>query len=179
MVRKLLVLILSFTLLSSFEVIYQNDEPNICPKISQNDELEVSLTALNDSSIMVSVKNISNKTIRLYSHVISEYNHYDYFEIEALTPDYDKFYLNFYDDREKSASIIVELKPNESFSHTIDLLAWSKHSVNVLSLKNAGYNYLPKGIKIRVKYRNSPCDNCNNYYKSIWTGFIYSDWVNF
>ncbi|MEI6346822.1 MAG: hypothetical protein WCP69_02635 [Bacteroidota bacterium] len=128
--RKFLVLILSFILLTSFEVIYHNDKPNICPNISQNDELNASLTVLNDSCILVTVKNISNKTIRLFSHVISEYKQYDYFEVEAITPDYDKFYLNFYDDREKSASIIVELKPNESFSHTIDLLAWS----NIVSM---------------------------------------------
>lgn len=85
----------------------------------------------------------------------------------------------FYTDREKSAPVIVELKSGENFSHTIDLFQWSEQSINKETLKKAGFNHLPNRIKIRAKYRNSPCENCNNYYKSIWTGYIYSDWVDF
>ncbi|MBI4646474.1 MAG: hypothetical protein HY738_07740 [Bacteroidia bacterium] len=66
----------------------------------------------------------------------------------------------FYNKREKSAPVIVELKPGESFSHTIDFIQWTERSINMETLKGAGLNHLPHGIKIRAKYLNSPCGNC-------------------
>lgn len=141
--------------------------------------LSVNLIVLNDSMISIAVQNNSDNLIRAYSHVETYERHYDFFEIEVLTPDMDEIILSFYDDRDKSASIVVELKPGESFSHDINLLRWAERSVNIDELKRAGLYQLPHGIKIRAKYRNTPCDNCNEYYKSIWSGFIYSDWVDF
>lgn len=147
--------------------------------LSKINDLGLNLKVLNDSQITVTVNNASNKTIRAYSYVEAYERHYDYFEIEVLTPDNDRMVFVFYDDREKSASIVFELKPGESFSHTIDLLKWASRSVNSETLKSAGLNHLPHGVKIRAKYLNRPCDNCNAYYKSIWTGYIYSEWVSF
>lgn len=141
--------------------------------------LIISLKVLNDSQIFISVKNNSFTLIKAYSHVETYEMHYDFFEIEVLTPDHDEMVFSFYDDRNRSASIIVELNPGESFSHTIDLIQWSERNINKETLNSAGFNHLPHGVKIRAKYRNSPCDNCNEYYKSIWTGSIYSDWVDF
>jgi hypothetical protein len=142
-------------------------------------DLTVTLKVLNDSQIIISVNNTGIKNIRAYSHVETYERQFDYFEIEALTPDGDKMYFSLYENRDKSAPVIVELKPGESFSHTINLSEWSERSINIETLKRAGLNHLTHGIKIRSKYLNSPCDNCNEYYKSIWTGFIYSDWVDF
>ncbi len=147
--------------------------------LTYKNNLSVSLKVLNDSQIFITVKNTSNKLIKAYSHVETYEKHYDYFEIEALTPDHDEMVFSFFDDRDRSAPFIVELKPDESFSHTIDLLQWSERSISRETLKSAELNHLPHGIKIRAKYRNSPCENCNEYYKSIWTGYIYSDWVDF
>ena len=131
------------------------------------------------NSPIITVKNISKNIIRAYSHVKSDELHYDYFEIEAKTPDNDMMYFVFYGERDKSAPVVVSLKPGESFSHTIDFLNWAQRSINNQTLKEAGLNHLPHGIKIRAKYRNSPCDNCSDDLKSIWTGFVYSDWVDF
>jgi hypothetical protein len=162
-----------------------NDNNNISQmdstvkEIDTSNQLAVSLKVLNENEINITVTNVCSKIVRAYSYVKTYENHYDYFEVEALTPDHDEMVFSFVDSRDKSAPIIVELKPGESFSHTIDLIKWSERSVNVDVLKRAGLNHLPHGIKIRAKYRNSPCDNCNEYYKSIWTGFIYSKWVNF
>ena len=143
------------------------------------EDLLVNLKVLNETQINISVNNASKNLIRVYSHVETEEKHYDYFEIEAITPDHDKMFFSFYDKRDKSAPVIVELKSGESFSHTIDFLKWTERNINKETIKSAGFNHLPHGIKIRAKYRNSPCENCNEYYKSIWTGYIYSDWVDF
>ncbi len=147
--------------------------------LKQSKELVVSLKVLNKTQVNITVKNISKKIINAYSYVKAENNQYDYFEIEALTPDHEQMVFVFYSDREKSVPVIVELKPDESFSHTIDLLQWSEQSINKETLSRSGFHYLHNGIKIRAKYRNSPCENCNEYYKSIWTGYVYSDWVDF
>lgn len=147
--------------------------------LKQIKELAVNLKVLNKTQINITVKNISKKNIKAYSYVKSDDKQYDYFEIEAITPDHEQMVFIFYTDREKSAPVIVELKSGENFSHTIDLFQWSEQSINKETLKKAGFNYLPNRIKIRAKYRNSPCENCNDYYKSIWTGYVYSDWVDF
>jgi hypothetical protein len=141
--------------------------------------LGVLVEVLKNDSIRITVKNISKKTITAYSHVECGEKHYDWFEVEGLTPDHDKLYFSFTDDREKSAPIIVSLKPGKSFSHTISLSAWAVRAGNKEMMKKAGFNYLPHGIQIRVKYRNSPCSDCSDYYKSIWTGYVYSNWVKF
>jgi hypothetical protein len=147
--------------------------------VEKPQELSVSLKVLKPDSISILVKNINPKTITAYSHVITHEKHYDYFELEAITPDGEQLYFDFVDNRNKSAPVIVMLKPGESFSHTLNLQKWSERSINKGMLKKAGFNYLPRGIKIRAKYRNSPCDNCNHYYKSIWTGYVYSEWTPF
>lgn len=157
----------------------QKDMPILQIDTSYTKDLGITLKVLNNTQLKITVSNISNRLIKAYSHVETNEKHYDYIEIEAITPDHDEMVFSFYDNRDKSAPVIVELKPSESFSHVIDFLKWSERNVNIETLKKAGFNHLPKGIKIRAKYRNSPCNNCNEYYKSIWTGFIYSDWVDF
>lgn len=141
--------------------------------------LQVSLKKLTENQINITVTNAGKKNIRAYSHVEAGEKHYDYFEVEALTPDGERMYFNFTESRLKSAPVIVDLKPAGNFSHTIDLVQWSGRSTNKQSLKKAGFNNLPHGIKIRLKYFNQPCDNCSEYYKSIWTGYVYSDWIQF
>ena len=178
---KVIVFIVSiFFFLFSSSLIAQEDRlPARQDTVATNNSLKVSLKVLDDSLICITVTNVSQSPISAYSYVKTYENHYDYFEIEAVTPDYDKMYFSFWDSREKSAPIIVILKPQESFSHTINLIAWSERSINQETLKRAGLNHLPHGIKIRAKYRNSPCTNCNEYYKAIWAGYIYSEWVKF
>ena len=179
--KILLTILFASILMSSYGQI-SNENAKTVTQIDtskQTNDLVVTLKVLNDTLINISVKNVGKSLIRAYSYVKTNENHYDYFEIEAITPDHDKMYFSFYDSRDKSASIIIELKPSESFSHTIDFLQWTERNINKETLKEAGLNNLPHGIKIRAKYRNSPCENCNEYYKSIWTGYIYSDWVDF
>jgi hypothetical protein len=179
--KILLTLIFGFTIVFGYsQNIATSDKMN-----NKDDSLKlkkvlfVDLKVLDDSMINITVTNSSTNLIKAYSYVKTYEKHYDYFEIEAVTPDNDKMYFCFYDNRDKSAPVIVELKPGESFSHTINFLQWAERSVNKNTLKLARLNHLPHGIKIRAKYRNSACDNCNDYYKSIWTGFVYSDWVDF
>lgn len=147
--------------------------------LGQNTDLSVNLKVIDDSLINVTVKNVSDKMIRAYSHVETYERHYDYIEIHCITPDHEEFVISLIDSRDKSAPVIVELKPGESFSHTINLIRWSERSVNKASLEKEGFNHFPRGIKIRAKYRNSACDNCSEYYKSIWTGYVFSEWVDF
>lgn len=142
-------------------------------------DLMVTLKVLSATEINISVKNISKHLIRLYSHVNAQEKHFDFFDVEAITLDFREMVFRFFDDRNRSARIIVELKPNESFSHTIDFVAWTKRTANKETFKKVGLTKLPTGTKIRAKYYNTPCENCNEYYKSIWTGSVYSDWVNF
>lgn len=170
--KTILTIILGLSIMTAF-----SQSPT---SVNTNDSgLVVTLKVLNEREINITVTNISQTMIRAYSHVNTYETHYDYFEIEALTPDNDSMYFVLVDDRDKSAPVIVELKPGESFSHTIDFVQWAGRSVNKATLERAGLNHLPHGIKIRAKYRNSPCDNCNEYYKSIWTGYVFSDWVEF
>jgi len=147
----------------------------------QSKDLKVNLKVVKGGKIEVSVTNITTKMLRLYSHVIADIKHYDYFEIEAYTPDYEHIYgISMAGDRDKSAPVIVELAPQKSFSHTIDLNYWLATPHNIQTLQRyAQLQTLPDkcGVKIRVKYRNSPCTDCNEYYKSIWTGYAYSEWV--
>jgi hypothetical protein len=147
-------------------------------KSGQNN-LTVSLKVLDETRIMITVKNISDKNILAYSHVETYEKHYDYFEVEALTPDHDEMFFDFVDARDKSAPVITKLGPGESFSHTIDFIKWTERSNNRAELKRAGFNTLPHGIKIRVKYFNAPCSSCSGYYKSIWSGTVFSEWVDF
>lgn len=143
-------------------------------------ELLVDLTILDENFIEITVTNISEKIVRAYSHVLADELHYDYFEVEAITPDYEHLYFSFYADREKSAPIIVELQPQESFTHKIDLLSWANSSTNKATLETIGFQQLSsfRSFKLRAKYRNSPCQDCNAYYKSIWSGYCYSEWKN-
>jgi hypothetical protein len=152
---------------------------NLMDNQSISTDLKLELKILNTREILVKITNVSQQMIRAYSHVIGEEKHYDNFEIEAITPDYEHLYFSFYDDRLRSAPVIVELQAQESFEHTIDFLAWANRQVNRATLQTAGLNHLSdfKALKLRAKYRNSPCQNCNEYYKSIWTGFVYSDWI--
>jgi hypothetical protein len=143
------------------------------------DELKVELKALDENNINISVNNISNKNITAYSYVKTYENQYDYFVIEALIPGHDKIVLYFIDDRDQSGPVIVKLLPGESISHDIDLVKWSTRRINKDALKKSGFEHLPHGIKIRAKYTNAPCKDCNDYYKSIWTGSVYSGWVDF
>lgn len=148
--------------------------------MAQDKSLKIDLKVLKEGKIQVSVTNLTNKTLRLYSHVKAEENHYDYFEIEAYTPDYEHIYgISLMKDRDKSAPVIVELSSQKNFTHIINLDYWVGMYHNQLILKKYGLQTLPQkcGVKIRVKYRNSPCTDCSEYYKAIWTGYVYSDWV--
>lgn len=139
-------------------------------------ELNLDLKLLNDSLINITVKNTSDYLIKAYSHVETHEKQYDYFEIEALTLDHDKMIFSFYGNRDKSYPVVIELKPGESFSHTINLLHWSARNINKQTLTDAELNQLPHGVKIRAKYRNNSCENCD---KSIWTGYVYSNWIDY
>jgi len=174
---KKLFSILFVTLLITSYVWAETSTP--IDTVKQKKDIAVTLNVLNESQINITVKNISEKTIQAYSHVKSDEINYDYFEIEASTPDNDKMYFDFYSDRDKSAPVIVTLKPGESFSHTINFVKLAERSINKETLIRAGLNHLPHGIKIRAKYRNSPCDNCSEALKAIWTGYVYSEWVDF
>jgi hypothetical protein len=143
------------------------------------DELKVELKVLDKNNINIKVTNITDKNILAYSHVKTYENQYDYFTIEALVPGHEKMVLYFIDDRDQSGPVIVKLLPGESISHDIDLVKWSVRRININALKKAGLDQLPNGIKIRAKYSNAPCRDCNDYYKSIWSGSVYSGWVDF
>jgi hypothetical protein len=138
--------------------------------------LSASLEVVKNDSIRITVKNISKKTVAAYSNVICRENQYDYFELEAITPDNKKLVFNFYDDRPTYAPVLALLGPNESFSHTISLTDWSDRIINQAALKNAGLKSLPRGTKLRAKYLSSEADSFNHF---IWSGYVYSDWVTF
>lgn len=144
-----------------------------------NKELLVELTVLDEDSIKIKVTNISDKMLRLYSHVEADIRHYDYFEVEAITPDNEHLYFSFVGDRDKSAPVILELEPNKSFEHEINLLEWANSAYNQRTLKTIGFNHLSsfKFFKMRAKYFNQPCEDCSDYYKSIWSGYCYSEWT--
>lgn len=167
----LISLLITLSFVSCFSVAHHFNKTS--------NSLIVALQVIDDSLIKVTVTNISDSTIEAYSYVKTHENHYDYFELEALSPDNDRFCLSFSDDRDKSAPIIETLKPGSSLTHTINLKSWAERWFNKSVLKKAGFNYLPHGIKIRMKYFKGECSNCNEYYKSIWSGVIYSDWVEY
>jgi hypothetical protein len=144
-----------------------------------NKSLKVDLKVLKEGKIQVKITNISSSSLDLYSHVkAGEKLHYDFFELEAKTPDYEHIYgIDFIDNRDKAYPVVVQLKPNTSFSHTINLVEWSEKEHNKQTLwKYAQIQSLPQkcGIKIRIKYYNSQTEEG----KRIWQGYAYSDWVS-
>lgn len=145
----------------------------------KTEDLKLDLLVQSDSNIVVTVTNTSKKNIEAYSHVETYERHYDYFSLDCETEDGKKFELNFLADRDKSASVIVKLAPGESFSHTINIEAWSRRDINVASLKAAGLKSLPDKFTMKAVYRNEPCTTCNDYYKSIWSGSVESEMVEY
>jgi len=140
--------------------------------------LALTLEPVNDNDIKISVTNLSKRALRFYSYSQGHEKGYDNFELEIVTPDNDRVVINFYNFSEKPMLNIVSLKPGESFSHVIDLQYWSRQGSNKSELNGIGLSEVFHGIgKMRVIYRNRPCENYSNYEKSIWTGTIFSDWV--
>ncbi|PKP17358.1 MAG: hypothetical protein CVU05_15655, partial [Bacteroidetes bacterium HGW-Bacteroidetes-21] len=78
--------------------------------------LIATLELIDDRQMLVTVSNIDTITYRLYSYVKAKEKHYDYFELEVLTPDHDKMIFSFYEARDKAKPVIVELTPEQSFS---------------------------------------------------------------
>jgi hypothetical protein len=142
--------------------------------------LHLSLKKIDERSVEVRLTNVSKQVVRLYSYVETGVErHYDNFEIVLLTPDNEQMYLSFYADRDKSASIIVELKPNENLTHTIDLVFWANHYVNHSELQKIGLFHLSSinSLKAKARYFNQPCQDCAEYYQAIWSGYCESEWT--
>lgn len=158
------------TLLLPFSIMAQDD--------TQNKSLQVDLKVLKDGKIEVKITNIYSHDLYLNSHVKAGENlHYDFFELEAITPDYEHIYgIDFIDDRDKAYLVVAQLKPKESITHTINLLEWTEKVHNQQTLwKYAQIRSLPQkcGVKIRIKYYNSLTEE----KRKIWKGHVYSDWV--
>jgi len=130
--------------------------------------------------ITLELKNISDKTIIAYSHVETHEIQYDWFSFRVFLKDgfrltvnngiliespISYFPVNLSDFREISAPVYKSLGPGESISHTINLFNWIGRNVNN-NLKLEG-NY-----EIQAIYKNEPCTDCSEFYKSFWTGII-------
>ncbi len=142
--------------------------------------LALSIKKRDERSIEVRLTNRSKHVLRLYSHVeTGEERHYDNFNVILRTPDYEELHLSFYSDRLRSAPIIVELQPNENLIHTIDLVYWANHYTNSAQLKNIGLFHLSSIdlLKVKARYFNQPCKDCDEYHQAIWVGNCDSDWV--
>lgn len=128
----------------------------------------------NEAFLFVRIENTGNTSITTYSHVLTHEKHYDWFSIrlfskEAVLSEYDNRYIpiTLMDSRDKSAAIFDTLQPGEHFEHMINLHEWIGRDINQnLSLEGE--------YQIQVIYENKPCTNCNEFYKSFWTGNIES-----
>lgn len=157
-------------LLLPFSIMAQDD--------TQNKSLQVDLKVLKDGKIEVKITNIYSHDLYLNSHVkAGESLHYDFFELEAKTPDYEHIYgIDFIDSRDKAYPVTIQLKPKESITHTINLLELLEKAHNKQTLwEYAKIRSLPQkcGVKIRIKYYNSQTEE----KRKIWRGYVYSDWV--
>lgn len=128
----------------------------------------------NGAIITVELKNIGNKPITAYSHVETYERHYDWFSFRVYAKEAEVSGVNksfipilLVSDREQSAPVHVSLKPGDAITHSINLFDWMNRKVNQ-NLKLSGE------FQIQAVYKNDPCTDCNDFYKSIWVGTLES-----
>ena len=141
----------------------------------------LTLMILNRTDIKLTLTNRSNRALYLYSHVEAEENHYDFFEIEARTPDGEEMHVSLYEDRLKSAPVVELVDSQCSFSHTINLVHWANKPVNRQELSRAGLFTLSdiRSFRLRAMYRYIPGSKraFTQEYPHVWTGAIVSEWA--
>jgi hypothetical protein len=145
--------------------------------------LFLSLTILNKTDIKLTLTNSSNAALYLYCHVAAEEKHYDFFHIEARTPDGDEMHFSLYEDRLKSAPIVELVQSQHSFSHTINLVHWANKPVNREELRRARLFTLSdiRSFRLRAIYQYIPGSKrtFTQEYPHVWTGSIVSEWGEF
>lgn len=145
--------------------------------------LALTLTILNKTDIKLTLTNTSNAALYLYSHVEAEEKHYDFFHIEAASPDGDEMHFSLYEDRLKSAPIVELVQSQHSLSHTINVVHWANKPVNREELRRAGLFALSdiRPFRLRAMYRYIPGTKhaFTQEYPHVWTGSIVSEWAQF
>jgi len=124
------------------------------------------------SIVQMKLKNVSDKQIIIYSHVLSEVIHYDWFLIKLYPADADfrnsetrYLTLHLLGDREKSAPVTDTLQPGEFVQHQINIYDWIGINFNQINISESTYQLV-------LNYENRHCTDCKEEYKRIWTGYI-------
>ncbi len=90
--------------------------------------LELRISAVGATAVLT-LYNGSPDRLRVLSHVEGNDLNYDWFTI-TLLGDTETRVLHFYDDRNESHRVIVNLNPGQSLEHQIDVVAWARRKAN-------------------------------------------------
>jgi hypothetical protein len=91
-------------------------------------DLELRL-AVRGAFAIVALYNAGPDLLRVLSYVDAGERHYDPFTI-VLTGPIASRTLHFYDDRNESGLVIVDLEPGQTCEHVLELDAWAKRKAN-------------------------------------------------
>jgi len=81
------------------------------------------------ASAVLTLHNGGSNALKVLSHVEAADRHYDWSSI-VLVKDAETRSLHFYDDREESHRVVVDLAPGEDLEHVLDVVAWAKRKPN-------------------------------------------------
>jgi hypothetical protein len=98
------------------------------PEEPRKPHLELRLAARGCLAI-ATLYNAGPDSLRVLSYVEAGERHYDPFTIE-LTGLLESRTLHFYDDRNESGPVVIDLEPNQSQEHALDLAEWARRKAN-------------------------------------------------
>jgi hypothetical protein len=109
--------------------------------------------------------NVGREPIRALSHVAAGEWQYDWFSVALSGADGTSRTLEFYDDRDESGVVVVEIPPGDVMQHRVDLQDWSTRVVN-------GSRPLDRGdYRMNAVYEVSP-ENAAGRGDGVWAGCL-------
>lgn len=102
--------------------------------------------------LRVILGNVGDAPLRVFSHVDAGDIHLDWYYVTLRGSTDDEHFLRLTDMRDESGWVVSELAPGENVSHRIDLVWWSRRSIN----EDAGIG--PGRYDASVTYTVDPSD---------------------
>ena len=86
--------------------------------------------AAHGAQLELTWRNATGAAIKLATHVFAGENHYDWVKVTLTDRAGASRRLQFMDNRDESAPVVVDLAAGASTTATIDLVAWAKRPIN-------------------------------------------------
>lgn len=112
-----------------------------------------------DGAAVLTLTNHSRTVLRVLSHVEASDVHLDWFKLTLTAPGGAPRTLRLSDARDESGRVIVDLAPEKSVEHVVDVQAWAART------PNSGQRFVPGSYQMIAEYAVGEGGN-------FWTGTL-------